>query len=368
MLKPPVAPMLAATAAALPEPGALRGGCLYQPKFDGYRALIFRDKDAVVIQSRNGNLLTRGFPEIVAAVLDQIPPGVVLDGELVVWDGHGINFTALAGRMGATRRADELARSRPATFLAFDVLAVEGADVRRLPLSERLDLLATLMADTSPPLQMVPTTGNVTTARAWLADYAATPSLGMEGVVVKGAADPYAPGKRGWLKYRVRQTYDVLVGAVVGSLEAPTRLVLGYHVEPADPGEGPGDTPNVTRGDGPDGPADPTSEALPPRLRVAGSSIPLGSRQARAIGALLQPALAEEHPWPAQMPARWLGDWATDTTRLRHVRPLLVVEVSADTAFEYGRWRHQVRYVRVRTDKDPTQVRRPDPPGPRAAG
>lgn len=361
MLVSPIAPMLAATAPTLPEQNALRGGCLYQPKFDGYRALIFRTGDSVAIQSRNGNMMTAGFPEIVAAVLDQIPPGVVLDGELVIWDGHGINFTALAGRMGATRRAAELARARPATYLFFDILAVEGADVRRLPLSERLALLATLMADAQPPLQMVPTTADVAIAREWLADYAATPSLGMEGVVVKGAADAYVSGKRGWLKHRVRQTYDVLVGAVVGSLEAPTRLILGYHAIPPGPVDDDLDDPGAATSPGLDGPA----VNLQSRLQVAGSSIPLGRRQARAIGALLEEVAVDDHPWPARMPARWLGDWATDTTRLRHVRPLLVVEVSADTAFEHGRWRHQVRYVRVRTDKDPTQVRRPDAPGPR---
>lgn len=353
MLAPPVRPMLAATTPTVPGPDALPGGCLYQPKFDGYRALAFHRPAAetgprVALQSRAGNLMTGGFPEIVAAIVEQVPPGVVFDGELVIWDGRGVNFSALAGRMGATRRAEELARTRPATYLAFDVLAVEGTDVRHLRLADRLDLLTALLSDARPPLQMVPTTRDVATARGWLADYAATPALGMEGVVIKGAADPYASGKRGWLKYRVRQTHDVVVGAVTGSLDAPSRLVLGYYPDPA---AGLDDPAAVA--------ATPAADPDGLRLQVAGASIPLGARQARSIGRLLVPATAD-HPWPDRMPAGWLGHWAGASTRVRLVAPHVVVEVSSDTAFEYGRWRHQVRYMRVRTDKDPAHVLRPD--------
>lgn len=236
--------------------------------------------------------------------------------------------------------------------MAFDLLVVEGVDIRNRPLSERLDLLGVLFAEVSPPLQMVPTIPDVAVARGWLDDNATTPGLGMEGVVIKAAAGRYIPGSRGWLKYRIRQTYDVVVGAVVGAIEAPTRLVFGYHtLSEVDMQAG------VLEEAGLDGPA--------LRLQVAGASIPLGRRQARTIGALLHAADPGTHPCPDRMPARWLGDWASDTTRLRHVQPLLVVEVSADTAFEHGRWRHQVRYMRVRTDKAPTTVRRPDAPGPR---
>lgn len=368
MLQPPVAPMLAAATPELPEPAALPGGCLYQPKFDGYRALLFHPTGGqVTVQSRAGNLMTRGFPDITAAVVDQLPPGVVLDGELVVWDGTGVNFTSLAGRLGATRKAARLAVERPATFMAFDLLAVEGVDLRRRPLSERLNLLAALFADVRPPLQMVPTTRDVTLARTWLDDYTLAPHLGLEGVVIKGAASTYDTGRRGWLKYRVRQTYDVVVGAVSGSLDAPTRLVLGYYEQPTTPANPTGD------GDGPVGdPADEArilADADRPRLQVAGATIPLGAQQARAVGRLLTAAVVEAHPWPEQMPARWVGNWSSTSSgnkahemvRLRLVEPTLVVEVSADTAFEYGRWRHQVRFVRARQDKDAHQSIRPTP-------
>jgi ATP-dependent DNA ligase len=355
VLEPPLAPMLAATTPALPEPSALPGGCLYQPKFDGYRALIFHSRDRVDIQSRAGNLMTSGFPDIAAAVTTQLPPGVVLDGELVVWDGTGVNFTSLAGRLGATRKATRLALERPATFMVFDLLAVEGIDIRRRPLSERLDLLAAVLTDARPPLQMVPTTNDVTIAREWLDDYAAAPHLGLEGVVIKAAAGPYGSGKRGWLKYRVRQTYDVVVGAISGSIEAPTRLVLGYYDHPTAT-NGPLDGP---LGDLVDGLASP-SLVDRPRLQVAGSTIPLGRRQARAVAQHLA-AADDEHPWPERMPSRWVGDWASGEVRLRRVQPTLVVEVSADTAFEYGRWRHQVRYMRIRPDKDPGDSGRPHP-------
>src|SRR5207244_825976 len=145
------------------------------------RALVFhhasprRSGLQVLIQTRAGNLIQSGFPDIVVAVRDQIPVGTVLDGELVVWDGNGVNFTHLAGRLGSTRRAEQLAAERPASLLVFDILAANSVDIRHLPLHERQEVLTAVMAGTHPPIQQVPSTRDVNQARRWVADYAATP-------------------------------------------------------------------------------------------------------------------------------------------------------------------------------------------------
>lgn len=320
-------PMLAAAARDLPRPGALRGGALYEPKFDGYRALAFRTDERVRIQSRRGADLTAAFPDIAAAVADMVPPGVVLDGELVVWSAEsggpagGMDFGLLQHRARLRGLAAERAAAQsPASMLVFDVLAVEGRDVRHLPLVERKRLLAAVLADARPPLQQVPYTPDEEVARAWLADHAATPGSGVEGLVVKAGGGTYESGVRGWLKVKTRETFDVVVGAVLGSLTAPRALVAGYFA--------------------PDG-----------RLRMAGTTTALSTRHRSEVGALLARA-AEDHPWPTQISTAW-GRPASPIVR---VRPALVVEVSADTAFEQGRWRHPVRLVRVRTDVEATLI------------
>jgi ATP-dependent DNA ligase len=134
--------------------------------------------------------------------------------------------------------------------------------------------------------------------------YAAT-AVGLEGVVVKGLASRYEPGRRGWLKVRVRHTAKALVGAVTGSLDVPERLVLGYY---ADTGT----------------------------LTVAGSTSPLPPRQRKTVAALLWPP-AGDHPWPTEMPTGRLGHYSRDRVTVQLVDPTLVVEVSADNAYEHGR-------------------------------
>src|SRR4051794_24340715 len=208
--------MLARAMETLPTGRALRGGGVYEPKWDGYRGLLFVTDAGVRVQSRRGADLTRGFADIAAAARRQLPLGVVLDGELVVWGRDGPDFGALHQRMTATRvRAAELAVAAPATFLAFDVLAVDDIDVRPRPLRERRVLLEALMTDVRPPLQLTPQTDDLATAERWMRDYALAP-VGVEGVVAKGTADAYLPDQHGWVKVKIRDTADALVGAVVG--------------------------------------------------------------------------------------------------------------------------------------------------------
>jgi ATP-dependent DNA ligase len=145
-------------------------------------------------------------------------------------------------------------------------------------------------------------------------DYAVS-AVGIEGIVAKGRADPYRPGQRGWVKVKIRETADALVGAVVGSLAQPRRLVLG-RIDDAG------------------------------ALHVAGSTHQLQPRQQAEVGALLKPP-TEPHPWPATLSLAW----GSDRVEIVHVTPTVQVEVVADAAMDGGRWRHLTRYVRLRVEE-----------------
>lgn len=334
----PVEPMLAAPSRLVPEPGALRGGAVYQPKYDGFRALVFVGVDGVRVQSRGGHDITTSFADVAAAVATQLPPGVVLDGELVIWGEGRLDFPALQTRLASKRKAPALALDRPASFMVFDVLEVADTSVMGLAMKDRRMLLEEVLKDAVPPVHLVPSTTDVAVAREWLADYASALGLGVEGLVIKAGADAYLPGKRGWFKYRLRETHDVVVGAVLGSVAQPARLVLGYYPT-ASSHEGSGSG----------------------RLRVAGATMSFADKgMGRMVGGLLE-AAGDEHPWPTRMPSGWLGQWGGPGHTVHRVSPLLVVEVSADTAFEHGRWRHLVRFVRTRQDLDPQTIGPPAP-------
>jgi ATP-dependent DNA ligase len=326
MLTVPQDVMLARAVNRLPEAGVLSGGCGYEPKWDGYRALVFRPDSGVVVQSRRGSDLTGAFPDIVAAAVTQLPAGVVLDGELVVWGEAGLDFSALQTRMVAPRRARALAAQRPASFVAFDLLAVNGRDIRSQPLRERRKQLELLMEQAKPPLQLTPHTTDLAQARAWLVDYAAA-HVGVEGLVIKGLGERYQPGRRGWLKFRIRHTTEAVVGAVIGARDNPQRLVLGLYDASGS-------------------------------LRIAGGTSLLQPRERTALGSLLRPP-AGTHPWPAELPAGRMGHFGGGRIAVTLVEPSLVVDISADSAFEHGKWRHITTFVRTRPDLVAVHVRLP---------
>lgn len=274
VLKPPLEPMLARPADHLPVPGFLAGGAAYEPKWDGYRALVFVEHDGAVVQSRRGKDVTAAFPEIAAAATLQMPPGTVLDGELVVHVAGSLDFTALQRRIVAPARGRQMAAAQPAHFVAFDLLAVAGQDLRSQRFYLRRRKLESLMAASTAPLQLTPQTTDVEEARGWMEQYAATP-VGLEGLVAKGLGEPYRGGRRGWLKVRVRDTVEVILGAVTGSRSRPERLVLGLHDDSGD-------------------------------LVVAGGTSPLSPRQRGE----LVPHLREptgDHPWPDELPSDGWG-------------------------------------------------------------
>ena len=152
MIEPPIEPMLAKLAAALPE----AGGFLYEPKWDGFRAIVFRGDADVFIQSRDLKPLDRYFPELHASLLEGLPPGCVLDGEIVIATPRGLDFDALQLRLHpAASRVAKLAKESPSEFVAFDVLAVGGRDVRGTPQAERRLLLEQLLAGVKTPIHLL---------------------------------------------------------------------------------------------------------------------------------------------------------------------------------------------------------------------
>ncbi|MFJ9671293.1 ATP-dependent DNA ligase [Streptomyces sp. NPDC101221] len=317
--------MLAEARSELPHETALPGGLAYEQKPDGYRAILFAGRDGVYLQSRNGAQLTEAFPDIAAA--GQAVPPLVLDGELVVaWDGR-LDFGELqarARRRGAGGR--QAARARPAHLIVFDVLETADGPLLDRPYSERRMLLEGLFADgvLAAPFVLCPATKDRATAEDWLDP--AWGAAGIEGVVVKGLTSRYTPGRRGWLKVRARASAEAVVAAVTGPVTAPSTLLLGRW-----------DTES--------------------RLRFIARTTPLAPAARLELGARLYPG-GEDHAW---MGRRFSAGWGSrEVIDHRPVVPNVVVEFAGDTAVDDGRYRHPVRYLRVRDDVPPDQL---PPPG-----
>ena len=165
-IAPPVEPMLAKLAEALPE----GGGFLYEPKWDGFRAIVFRRESDLFIQSRDLRPLDRYFPELRDALLVNLPLDCVVDGEIVIPTTHGLDFNALQLRLHpAASRVAKLAKDIPSAFVAFDVLAIDGRDVRELPQSDRRALLERALATVASPIHVTPMTRDHVEAADWLA-------------------------------------------------------------------------------------------------------------------------------------------------------------------------------------------------------
>src|SRR4051812_19337924 len=155
----PVAVALTKPVASIPRPGALPGGCRYEPKWDGFRLVVVREVASTRVWSRQGRDLTARFPDVVSAARSQLPPGTVVDGEVVVWNGDRLDFAELQRRMvTAPGRINPLVAARPASYVAFDLLATSGADQRAQPLWKRRAQLEALAGAWAPPLQLCPMT------------------------------------------------------------------------------------------------------------------------------------------------------------------------------------------------------------------
>lgn len=311
----PVDVALAQAQDRVPGPRALPGGSTYEPKWDGFRLAVVGHADGARLWSKSGTDLTARFPEITAAAAAAVPEGTVLDGEVVIWVGDRLDFGLLQRRFTSSRArlADE-ARQHPASYMVFDLLAVDGQDVRPQSLRTRRALLNELARDWTPPLQRSPVTTDEQLAQQWMRQYR---PAGIEGLVVKGAGTPYEPGRRRWIKVKARESTEVVIGAVVGPISAPTAVIAGLY-----------------QADG--------------RLRMVGRSAVLTRGQAHTLARVLTAARAD-HPWPDSIAANLFGS-GRDRVTLTRVEPVVVVEVAADAARQHGVWRHALRVLRLRAD------------------
>jgi ATP-dependent DNA ligase len=220
-IDPPVEPMLAKLAETLPTDG----GLLYEPKWDGFRAIVFRGTSDVFIQSRDLRPLDRYFPELHESLLKALPAGCVVDGEIVIATKKGLDFDALQLRLHpAASRVAKLAVETPASFVAFDLLAVEDRDCCSEPQHARRGRLERLLADVGAPVHLTPMTRDPVTAAEWLQRFE---GAGLDGVIAKPAEATYQPGKRAMIKVKHVRTADCVVagfrwhktgGGAVGSL------------------------------------------------------------------------------------------------------------------------------------------------------
>ena len=220
-IEPPVEPMLAKVAEELPR----ADGFLFEPKWDGFRAIVFRGAPDVFIQSRDLRPLDRYFPELHEVCGVALPGGCVIDGEIVIATPAGLDFDALQLRLHpAASRVAKLSKERPASFVAFDLLAVDGGDLRGAPQGERRARLETLLARVEPPIHLTPMTRDRAVAVRWLEEFE---GAGLDGVIAKPADAVYQPGRRAMFKIKHARTADCVVAGfrwhktgagVVGSL------------------------------------------------------------------------------------------------------------------------------------------------------
>ena len=226
-IAPPVEPMLAKLADALPPGGAF----LYEPKWDGFRAIVFRGGGDVFIQSRDLRPLDRYFPELHDDLLANLPDGCVVDGEIVIATPRGLDFDALQLRLHpAASRVAKLAKETPASFVAFDVLAMDGKDVRDVAQSERRVCLERLLGGAQPPIHLTPMTHDRAVASEWLARFE---GAGLDGVIAKPLGGTYQPGKRAMIKIKHARTADCVVAGFRwhknGKNELVGSLLLGLY-------------------------------------------------------------------------------------------------------------------------------------------
>jgi ATP-dependent DNA ligase len=330
---PPVRPMLAKAVYEVPRDEGLR----YEPKWDGFRCIVFRDGDEVELGSRNDRPLTRYFPEMLPALRAALPERCVVDGELVVVTGEGLDFDALQQRIHpATSRIRRLAQETPASFVAFDLLALDERDLSDEPFSERRRLLEGSVPGGRGQVYVTPLTDDADVATDWFHRFE---GAGFDGVVAKAADSPYGQDKRTMWKVKHQRTADCVVagfrwhkdGEGIGS------LLLGLYDDA-------GNLHNV-------GVA--TSFAAARRKELVDEVAPL------------RDVTLDEHPWQAWAiaeahqgstrmpgaPSRWNA--AKDLSWVP-LRPERVIEVRYEN-LQGGRFRHASRLVRWREDKTPAE-------------
>lgn len=204
-LSPPIEPMLAKLSDTLPHGDAF----LFEPKWDGFRAMVFRGSSDVLIHSRDLRPLDRFFPELHEAFLKDLPAGCVIDGEIVMMTPHGLDFETLQLRLHpAASRVAMLAKEAPASYVGFDLLAADGHNLMTFPQRERRASLEQILKTAGPPIYLTPMTRDPQVATRWLKQFE---GAGIDGVVAKPAEGPYQPGKRAMIKVKHARTADCVV-------------------------------------------------------------------------------------------------------------------------------------------------------------
>ncbi|WP_277210113.1 ATP-dependent DNA ligase [Isoptericola croceus] len=342
-IDPPVRPMLARSVPDVPGQPSTGAGWVYEPKWDGFRVIIHRDGDDVVLGSRTGKPIERYFPEVVDAVRAELPERCVVDGELVIAiEGEGagarLDFDTLSQRIHpADSRVRMLSEAVPAHVVVFDVLARDDDDLTARPLVDRLEELDALTLD-GPRLHVTPRTSDAEVASEW---FAAFEGAGLDGVMAKSADGAYEPNKRGWLKVKHARTADVvLAGMRPHKTSTPGRplvgsLLLGLYDDVG-------------------------------ALQLVGAASSFTAARRAALHAELSSlvvapgsAEAEAHPWLAAdgasgdrrpgAPSRWSSGKDSSFVALR---PERVLEVGYDH-MEGTRFRHTAQLKRWRPDREP---------------
>jgi ATP-dependent DNA ligase len=223
---PPVAPMLAKSVATIPASGS------YEPKWDGFRSIVFRDGDEVEIGSRNERPMTRYFPELVEAIKTELPVRCVIDGEIVLTTAAGLDFEVLQLRIHpAASRVALLAEQTPASFIAFDLLALGDEDLTGRPFAQRRALLEQALSKARPPVYVTPATTDRELALEWFEQFE---GAGLDGVVAKPLDGTYEPDKRTMFKIKHERTADCVVAGYRVHKSGPDAigsLLLGLHTE-----------------------------------------------------------------------------------------------------------------------------------------
>jgi ATP-dependent DNA ligase len=334
-IEPPIAPMLSKSAAGLPA----GDGWLFEPKWDGFRAIVFRDRDRVYLQSRDQKPLDRYFPELREALVANLPARCVVDGEVVIAGERGLDFDALQMRLHpAASRVAKLAAETPASFVAFDLLAEGNRDLRSRPQAERRARLEHALAGARAPVHLTPCTRARALADEWFHRFE---GAGLDGVIAKHESSLYEPGKRVMIKIKHARTADCVVAGFrwhkEGRGERVGSLLLGLY--DADGGlHHVGVTSSFTMAE--------------------------RGRLARELAPLHENALAD-HPWrdwagagdgSTRMPggmSRWSQGKDLSWEPLRIAR---VCEVKYDH-LQGDRFRHAAVFMRWRPDKAPADCR-----------
>jgi ATP-dependent DNA ligase len=326
--------MLAKLVDAIPQEGRF----LFEPKWDGFRALVFRTKDDVYMQSRDLRPLDRYFPELHDALNGRLPPGCIVDGEIVIATPHGLDFDALQLRLHpAASRVAKLAKETPSSFIAFDLLSVNGRPIVDTPQRLRRDALEALLMEATPPLYLTPMTRDRVQAAEWLLRFE---GAGLDGVIAKPEDSPYMPGKRSMFKIKHARTADCVVAGFrwyKDTDDAIGSLLLGLY-------------------DARD------------RLHHVGVTSSFTMQTRKALARELEPLRKDArtlHPWrewaDAQAPSQRMpggqSRWsAGKDLSWEPIRVERVCEVRYDH-LQRDRFRHATTFLRWRPDKPPQDCR-----------